>query len=171
MHACVQETLGTIPSRNFHMRLAWSPDGQMLVATNCIKGPANVAPLIQRNSWASDSQLVGHKGPVTAVRYNPRFFYPRHGKSDEVCCIATLCANDKKWSVWSPVEASPIVVGKVRHAPLRSAPIQVDTYRWNKKDLAALARKLDGLWHIAREPALLTSTGKAHAPLCCCVPG
>lgn len=112
----MQEALDCVTSVNFHMRLAWSPDGQTLTATNCLNGPANVAPLIQRNTWGSNNQFVGHKAPITAVRYNPRYFYPRHGKSDEVCCIATLCANDKKWSVWSPVEQAPIMVGKVSKA-------------------------------------------------------
>lgn len=70
-----------------HTRLDWSPDGQSLVATNAFDKPTHQAPLIKRNTWTSENQLVGHKQPVQVVKHSPKFYLARDvsGRWEGVC--------------------------------------------------------------------------------------
>jgi protein HIRA/HIR1 len=57
-------------SSTFFQRLSWSPDGGLIATVNGESGGLCVAPIITRDSWASDISLVGHQAPIeVAVIY------------------------------------------------------------------------------------------------------
>mmetsp|Transcript_8527 Transcript_8527/g.26623 ORF Transcript_8527/g.26623 Transcript_8527/m.26623 type:complete len:308 (-) Transcript_8527:2639-3562(-) len=59
-------------TQTFFQRLSWSPDGLTLGVPNAIKSRQQVAAIIARNRWQTvEADLVGHKHPVTVVRFCP----------------------------------------------------------------------------------------------------
>lgn len=53
-------------------RISWSPDGSAISGTQAYKEPRHCAILVQRNTWETGTDLVGHTCPVVASRFNPR---------------------------------------------------------------------------------------------------
>ncbi|KAG2438957.1 hypothetical protein HYH02_010749 [Chlamydomonas schloesseri] len=120
--AVISEPFAKAPIVSFGLRPGWSPDGQTLALPNGYENGMHTVPLIKRNSWApGEFCLVGHKGPVTAIRYNPHLYTPPPkpgapptSPDDEPAgSIVTAGSTDKTFSIWAPSAGdAPVVVGR-----------------------------------------------------------
>ncbi|KAG2443703.1 hypothetical protein HXX76_002051 [Chlamydomonas incerta] len=120
--ATIRAPFEKAPIVSFGLRPGWSPDGQTLALPNGYDKGMHTVPLIKRNSWMpGEFCLVGHKGPVTAIRYNPHLYTPAAKPGappptpdDEPAgSIITAGSTDKTFSIWSPCAGDePLVVGR-----------------------------------------------------------
>ena len=46
----------------FSLRLGWSPDGQTLAIVNAFDPPNHIVPLLERQTWDGDVNMIGHTG-------------------------------------------------------------------------------------------------------------
>ena len=96
----------------FFHRPGWSPDGSLLALANATNRQLPVVALVERNNWQGPGTfLVGHLGPVEAVRFNPRLFKSSINENKEfkemVCAVA---GQDGQVSLWSSSQTTPLLV-------------------------------------------------------------
>ena len=70
----VEEPFQGAPTVSTVRRLGWSPDGKTICASHAFKHPRHVASIVERTTWTSQLNLVGHETAVGAVRFNNRLF-------------------------------------------------------------------------------------------------
>lgn len=58
----------------YYRRLSWSPDGQMLTCAGATSDKMSVAAVIERGTWASSRELVGHRQAVVVASWNPALY-------------------------------------------------------------------------------------------------
>ncbi|KAI8610156.1 WD40-repeat-containing domain protein [Chytriomyces sp. MP71] len=104
----ITEPYNQASSTTFFRRLSWSPDGSCIATANGENGNMPVAPIINRDTWASDVSLVGHQAPIEVACFNPITFEIELPESDagedstrkvasSVCAIG---GQDRGVSVW-----------------------------------------------------------------------
>lgn len=108
------------PLTTYFRRCSWSPDGNHIAAANAVNGPVSSVAIINRGSWDSDINLIGHEGPVEVCAFSPRMFYREplgpqhldaHGHPNIPSVTVIACAGqDKTLSVWNTSFARPFVV-------------------------------------------------------------
>lgn len=96
----------------FFHRPGWSPDGSLLSLANATNRQLPVVALVERNNWQGPGTfLVGHLGPVEAVRFNPRLFKSLINENKEskemICAVA---GQDGQVSLWSSSQTTPLLV-------------------------------------------------------------
>jgi protein HIRA/HIR1 len=100
--------------RAWFMRLAWSPSGAELVATNGYRNKCHVAPLYRRiQNFADPIEFVGHRAPVVSVRWSPCVYSrspnpPYEGKNRLYLCVA-LGSKDRGLTIWRADHGKPFV--------------------------------------------------------------
>ncbi|KAK4535457.1 hypothetical protein CDCA_CDCA05G1482 [Cyanidium caldarium] len=91
--------------RSWFMRLAWSPSGAELVATNSYQKKCHVAPLYRRSGdFRNPIEFVGHRAPVVSVRWSSCLYSrspspPYEGPNRLYFCVA-LGSKDRGLTVW-----------------------------------------------------------------------
>ncbi|KXZ49330.1 hypothetical protein GPECTOR_22g924 [Gonium pectorale] len=121
--ARVTEPFAAAPIVTFALRPCWSPDGQLLAVPNGYDKGVHTVPIIKRNTWEpGETQLCGHRGSVSAVRFTPQLYRPPKragdggaaGADDDEDCGAVVAvgAQDRMFSLWHSSAATPIMVGK-----------------------------------------------------------
>ncbi|XP_053650542.1 protein HIRA [Cherax quadricarinatus] len=94
------------------LRPGWSPDGQYLVSAHAMNNGGPTAQIIDRDGWNTDKDFVGHRKPITCVRFNPNILKkadPTTGKSVQYCCVA-IGSRDRSISIWFTSLKRPLVV-------------------------------------------------------------
>lgn len=73
----------------FSLRLNWSTDGSALMGVNSLHPPSHCACILNREQWDAPLKVVGHRGAVTVVRFNPILFQSEDPKDDDpTTCFA-----------------------------------------------------------------------------------
>lgn len=92
------------------LRLNWSPDGNFLVSAHAMNGPGPTAQIIQRDGWSYEMDFVGHRKPVTCVRFNNVLFRRPSKKASSYSCCCAIGSRDQSISIWLTTKKRPLVV-------------------------------------------------------------
>ncbi|KAI9793321.1 MAG: HIR complex subunit [Piccolia ochrophora] len=108
------------PLTTYFRRCSWSPDGNHITASNAVNGPVSSVAVINRGTWESDINLIGHEGPVEVCAFSPRLFgkdppgqdnRDAHGLSTQQLVTVIACAGqDKSLSIWNTSHPRPLIV-------------------------------------------------------------
>ncbi|KAK7024654.1 hypothetical protein SK128_009629 [Halocaridina rubra] len=94
------------------LRPSWSPDGQYLVSAHAMNNGGPTAQIVERDGWNTDKDFVGHRKPITCVRFNPNILKKtdsKTNKSVQYCCVA-IGSRDRSISIWFTSLKRPLVV-------------------------------------------------------------
>jgi len=106
--AKVEEPYQQSMGATFSLRLCWSPDGKAVTTCNSYKKPSHTASVLERSTWGSNFDFVGHKGPVVAVKFSPVLFTDE--KKDKVHTVIACGSQDCKLTVWSTNRPKPVCI-------------------------------------------------------------
>lgn len=119
-HNFVLETTVSAPFVNsplttYFRRCSWSPDGCHIAAANSVNGPVSSVAIVNRGSWDSQINLIGHESPVEVCAFSPRLYSqqtrPPGGAHGAPLVTVIACAGaDKSVSVWITSNARPIMI-------------------------------------------------------------
>ncbi|EED24023.1 histone transcription regulator Hir1, putative [Talaromyces stipitatus ATCC 10500] len=130
------------PLTAYFRRCSWSPDGLHIAAANAVNGPVSSVAIINRGSWDSDINLIGHEAPVEVCAFSPRLYsaYPvKSGTEHHNLVTVIACAGgDKSLSVWITSNPRPIVVAQDISAK------SLSDLAWSPDGTCLFATALDG---------------------------
>lgn len=92
------------PISTYFRRPSWSPDGNCIAAANAMNGLVPSISVINRGTWESDINLIGHEGAVEVVKFNPVMFMRGKEQINVVACAGL----DRVLSIWNTFQARPI---------------------------------------------------------------
>ncbi|KAI9840088.1 MAG: HIR complex subunit [Sarea resinae] len=107
------------PLTTYFRRCSWSPDGNHIAAANAVNGPVSSVAIINRGSWDSEINLIGHEGPVEVCAFSPRLFCkdpPNQLNQDgkvvmqHMVTVIACAGQDKALSVWNTSHPRPLVI-------------------------------------------------------------
>ncbi|KAJ9668611.1 HIR complex subunit [Coniosporium apollinis] len=108
------------PLTTYFRRCSWSPDGNHIAAPNAVNGPVGAIAIINRGSWASDINLIGHEGPTAVCAFSPRMFYQQPVTAAQIAAnglpnvqsvtVIACAGQDKALSIWNTNYARPFVI-------------------------------------------------------------
>ncbi|KAF2094670.1 Hira-domain-containing protein [Rhizodiscina lignyota] len=117
----IQTPFISSPLTTYFRRCSWSPDGNHIGAANATNGPVSSVAIIDRGSWDSNINLIGHEGPVEVCSFSPRMFYREpvskeqmeaHGANIPSVTVIACAGQDKALSVWNTSYARPFVIAQ-----------------------------------------------------------
>lgn len=100
----------TSPLTTYFRRPSWSPEGAHIAAANAVNGPVSAVAIINRGTWDSEINLIGHEGPVEVCAFSPRLFCreppppvrdPKDYVSPGAVTVVACAGQDKTLSVWN----------------------------------------------------------------------
>jgi protein HIRA/HIR1 len=135
------------PLTTYFRRCSWSPDGNHIAAANAVNGPVSSVAIIERTSWDSEINLIGHEGPTEVCAFSPRLFYTKkppengaangHAPSSLVTVIASA-GQDKTLSIWNTNTSRPLVILQ------DMASKSISDLSWTPDGQTLFASSLDG---------------------------
>lgn len=117
------------------LRLSWSPDGRFIVSAHSLNNDGPTAHIIERNSWKTGMDFVGHRKAIEVVSFNPQLFLS--GKGTHGGCIA-IGSRDRSVSVWLTTCKRPLVVV---HELFNNSVVDLS---WSSDGYSLMACSLDG---------------------------
>ncbi|KAL9053459.1 MAG: hypothetical protein Q9162_004762 [Coniocarpon cinnabarinum] len=115
--ASIVDPFQTSPLSTYFRRCSWSPDGVHIAAANATNGPVSTAAIINRGTWDSDINLIGHEGPLEVCAFSPRIFAktPVDPASPQVppgstSTVIACGGQDRALSLWNTASSKPLVV-------------------------------------------------------------
>jgi len=136
------------PLTTYFRRCSWSPDGNHIAAANAVNGPVSSVAIINRGTWDSDINLIGHEGPVEVCSFSPRLFAKeaptkatQDGKGHSTQGLVTVIAcagQDKALSVWITSNPRPLVI--TQDLAVKS----ISDLAWTPDGRSLFATSLDG---------------------------
>eukprot|EP01137_Pigoraptor_chileana_P017274 Opistho-2@75114 len=126
----------------FFRRLSWSPDGAMISTAHAYNENESspVSAVVERDTWETACEFVGHAGPIIATRFNPVLFespLKATGTSGGVGMCA-IGSQDGTLSVWTTASGRAVAV--VKDLFTRA----VLDLSWDRKGDRLLASSVDG---------------------------
>ncbi|WPG99746.1 protein hir1 [Acrodontium crateriforme] len=118
LETSVTAPFSTSPLTTYFRRCSWSPEGAHIAAANAVNGPVSSVAIVNRGSWDSEINLIGHEGPVEVCAFSPRLFCskpppPMNEVKDYVMpqavTIVACAGQDKTLSVWNTSFPRPFV--------------------------------------------------------------
>lgn len=135
------------PLTTYFRRCSWSPDGNHIAAANAVNGPVSSVAIIERTTWDSEINLIGHEGPTEVCAFSPRLFYTKkppengasngHAPSSLVTVIASA-GQDKTLSIWNTNTSRPLVILQ------DMASKSISDLAWTPDGQTIFASSLDG---------------------------
>ncbi|KAK3671158.1 HIR complex subunit [Recurvomyces mirabilis] len=149
LEATVNAPFATSPLTTYFRRCSWSPEGAHIAAANATNGPVSSVAIINRGSWDSEINLIGHEGPVEVCAFSPRLFLsqpppppsvdPKSVPPQPPAVSVVACAGqDKTISVWNTSFPRPFVTT----AELCAKPIS--DLAWSPDGETLYCTSLDG---------------------------
>ncbi|KAF7197223.1 Protein HIR1 [Pseudocercospora fuligena] len=117
LETTVSAPFNTSPLTTYFRRCSWSPEGAHIAAANAVNGPVSSVAIINRGSWDSEINLIGHEGPVEVCAFSPRLFcrepppavIPKDYISPGAVTVVACAGQDKTLSVWNTSFPRPFV--------------------------------------------------------------
>ncbi|GAB7363862.1 hypothetical protein MBLNU230_g4426t1 [Neophaeotheca triangularis] len=118
LETSVTAPFSTSPLTTYFRRCSWSPEGAHIAAANAVNGPVSSVAIVNRGSWDSEINLIGHEGPVEVCAFSPRLFCRdppppvQEGKeyvSPPAVTVVACAGQDKTLSVWNTSHPRPFV--------------------------------------------------------------
>ncbi|KAB5566411.1 TUP1-like enhancer of split-domain-containing protein [Coniochaeta sp. 2T2.1] len=134
------------PLTTYFRRCSWSPDGNHIAAANAVNGPVSSVAIIERTTWDSEINLIGHEGPTEVCAFSPRLFYTKnpedgaangHNPGSLVTVIASA-GQDKTLSIWNTNTSRPLVILQ------DMASKSISDLSWTPDGQTLFASSLDG---------------------------
>lgn len=107
------------PLTTYFRRCSWSPDGNHIAAANAVNGPVSSVAIIERTTWDSEINLIGHEGPTEVCIFSPRLFYTKKpatngaatgNNSSSLVTVIASAGQDKTLSIWNTNTSRPLVI-------------------------------------------------------------
>ncbi|TGZ79214.1 Hira-domain-containing protein [Ascodesmis nigricans] len=101
------------PLTTYFRRCSWSPDGSHIAAANAVNGPVSSVAILNRGTWDSDINLIGHEGPVEVCAFAPRMFSREPlepGVPVSPVTVIACAGQDKSLSIWNTSNPRPLVI-------------------------------------------------------------
>lgn len=107
------------PLTTYFRRCSWSPDGNHIAAANAVNGPVSSVAIIERTTWDSEINLIGHEGPTEVCAFSPRLFYTKQPPEDgaanghtpaSLVTVIASAGQDKTLSIWNTNTSRPLVI-------------------------------------------------------------
>ncbi|EEB05889.1 hira protein [Schizosaccharomyces japonicus yFS275] len=95
------------PLSTYFRRPSWSPDGKYIAAPNAMNGPVSCVAIIERGTWTSDVNIIGHEGAVEVTSFNPKLL---KGPNDKLVSLLACGGQDRALSLWTTASPRPIIV-------------------------------------------------------------
>lgn len=102
--ATISQPFQNSPISTYFRRPSWSPDGNNVAGANSMNGQVHSISVINRGTWDSDINLIGHEGAVEVVKFNPVMFLSEESQITVVACAG----QDRTLSIWNTIHARPI---------------------------------------------------------------
>lgn len=158
LETTINEPFKSSPLTTYFRRCSWSPDGNHIAAPNAVNGPVSSVAIIDRMTWDSDINLIGHEGPTEVCTFSPRLFYTKkpeangdsngltNGKSHEENLVTVIASagQDKTLSIWNTNTTRPLVI--LQDICQKS----ISDLAWTPDGEAVFACSLDGSIVVAR---------------------
>ena len=119
------------------LRLSWSPDGRFIVSAHSLNNDGPTAHIIERNSWKTGMDFVGHRKAIEVVSFNPHLFTKSDSEADNHGCIA-IGSRDRSLSIWLTSLKRPLVVV---HELFNNSILDL---AWSQDGYTLMACSLDG---------------------------
>lgn len=137
------------PLTTYFRRCSWSPDGLHIAAANSVNGPVSSVAIINRGSWDSDIQLIGHEAPVEVCAFSPRLYSttppeknPRDANGQVApgssATVIACAGGDKSLSLWVTTNSRPLFITQ------NLAKKAVSDLTWSPDGKTLFATALDG---------------------------
>ncbi len=106
---CVSKPFADCGATTHVLRPGWSPDGSMLVSAHAMNEGGPTAQIVERETWKTQKDFVGHKKAVACIRFNSNILHKKKDESETHVMIA-LGSRDRSFSVWSTNLRRPLFV-------------------------------------------------------------
>ncbi len=122
------------------LRLSWSPDGRFIVSAHSLNNDGPTAHIIERSTWKTGMDFVGHRKAIEVVSFNPQLFTftktSSEGSSNHGCIA--IGSRDRSVSVWLTSLKRPLIVV---HDLFNNSVLDL---AWSKNGYTLMACSLDG---------------------------
>ena len=113
----IVEPFKSSPLTTYFRRCSWSPDGLHIAGANAVNGPVSAAVIIERATWDTQINLIGHEAPIEVCAFSPRLFHDqseaeRPPGAPHTHTVIACGGQDKALSIWITVKPRPLMIAQ-----------------------------------------------------------